>query len=104
MTLSAEWRSDGESDIIVVLDGETACAELAADAGTLSDLLTGMRGLETWRREYATDRSRRDPAAWGQLVIRRASTGEILVMEPQLFWEGVYRWFRSRGVDYDSPQ
>jgi hypothetical protein len=25
-------------------------------------------------------------------------------MDPELFWEGIYSWFRSRGVDYDGAR
>ena len=24
-------------------------------------------------------------------------------MDPQRFWTGIHIWFRSRGVDYDTP-
>jgi hypothetical protein len=37
------------------------------------------------------------------LIVARANTGELIWIEPRLFWEGVYLWFRSRGVDYDTP-
>ena len=29
--------------------------------------------------------------------------GQVITMDPGRFWEGVYEWFRSRGVDYDTP-
>jgi hypothetical protein len=32
----------------------------------------------------------------------RASSGEVLQMDPERFWDGIYEWFRSKGVDYDS--
>jgi hypothetical protein len=43
------------------------------------------------------------PSAWGHLVIARAQTGEVLTMDPEAFWSGIHQWFRSRGVDYDTP-
>jgi hypothetical protein len=33
----------------------------------------------------------------------RADNGDVLDIDPELFWERVYRRFRSRGVDY-SPR
>jgi hypothetical protein len=47
---------------------------------------------------------KRDPAAWGHLVIARGASGEVLTMDPELYWEGIYAWFRSRGVDYDGAR
>ncbi len=34
---------------------------------------------------------------------RGADTGEVIEADPELFWQGIYLWFRSHGVDYDTP-
>lgn len=104
MALRAEWRTRGEFDVILVVDDEdnTVREALTADPAKLSRFLTDMGDLNTWRGQRSIDGGRRDPAAWGRLVISRAQSGEIITMDPERFWDGVYLWFRSRGVDYDS--
>jgi hypothetical protein len=57
--------------------------------------------LSAWSSE-PVDEARRNPVYWGELVSARASTGEVLTMDPRLYWEGIFNWFRSRGVDYDT--
>jgi hypothetical protein len=106
MALTAEWRTNGIADaILVVDDGDNTVREaLAANADRLGNLLTEMGELESWLGERAVAEDKRDPSAWGDLVISRASSGEIITMDPERFWNGVYEWFRSRGVDYDSAR
>ena len=105
MALQAEWRTKSEVDTILIIDDEanTVCQALAADAALLSQFLTDMGDLHTWPGGDAIDGDQRNPAAWGELVIARANTGEVLTMNPELFWTGISIWFRSRGVDYDTP-
>jgi hypothetical protein len=103
MALSAEWRTTGLFDSILLVDDEhQVCEALEADADRLSTLLTDMHGLQTWRGTRAVSDDRIDPETWGHLVISRAQTGEVITMDPERFWNGVYAWFRSRGVDYDG--
>ncbi len=105
MALSAEWRTNGESEAILIVDDEdnTVRQALVADPIVLSKLLTDMGDLSAWRGGHAIDDDKRNPEAWGDLVIARANTGEVITMEPERFWDGIYSWFRSRGVDYDTP-
>ena len=105
MALNAEWRTDGESETILIVEDEdnTVRQALAADPIVLSKMLTDMGDLSTWRGGHAIDNDQRSPEAWGDLVIARANTGEVITMEPERFWDGIYYWFRSRGVDYDTP-
>ena len=105
MALSAEWRNDGETETILIVDDEdnTVCQALAADPAVLSNLLTNMGDLSTWQGGQTIEGDKRSPEAWGDLVISRANTGEVITMEPERFWDGIYYWFRSRGVDYDTP-
>ncbi|HIB12570.1 MAG: hypothetical protein CL755_07190 [Chloroflexi bacterium] len=105
MALSAEWRSRGESDAILIVNVEdnTVREALAIDPAVLSRFLTDMGELSAWRGGEAVDGANRDPAAWGDLIIARAATGEVITMDPERYWDGIYAWFRSRGVDYDTP-
>lgn len=105
MALSAEWRNDGEIETILIVDDEdnTVRQALAADPAALSNLLTNMGDLCSWRGGHAIDDDKRSPEAWGDLVIARADTGEVITMEPERFWDGIYTWFRSRSIDYDTP-
>ena len=105
MALSAEWRNDGEIETIIIVDDEdnTVRQALEADSALLSNLLTDMGDLSDWRGGQVIEGDKRSPEAWGDLVIARADTGEVITMEPERFWDGIYHWFRSRGVDYDTP-
>ena len=85
--------------LLVVDDDNTVRQAVGADPTVLRDFLNDMAGLATWRQGPSVAADKRNPAAWGELVIARAKTGEVLTMDPELFWEGIYLWFRSRGVD-----
>ncbi len=105
MALIAEWRAKGEVEAILIIDDEdnTVREALAADPAVLSNFLTDMGDLSTWRGGHSVDGDKCSPEAWGELVIARANTGEVITMEPERFWDGIYSWFRSRGVDYETP-
>lgn len=105
MALSAEWRSLGESDAILIVNDEdnTVREALAANPALLSRLLTDMGELSAWRGSETVDGDQRNPSVWGDLIIARAATGEVITMDPERYWDGIYAWFRSRGVDYDTP-
>src|SRR5574341_250740 len=102
MAVRVEWRTRGDMDdtlLVVDDDDNTVRQALPAAAPVLRDFLNDMAGLDTWREGPSVAEDKRSPAAWGELVIARAKTGEVLTMDPELFWEGIYLWFRSRGVD-----
>ena len=105
MAMNVEWRTNGRVDAILVVDDDenTVREALPASAARLSKFLTDMEGLDTWRGEHPIEDNRRDPATWGALVIARDATGEVITMDPERFWDGIYTWFRSRGVDYNTP-
>ena len=105
MALRAEWRTNGECDTILIVDEESnmVCQGQPADAAVLSHFLTDMGDLNTWSGEPPIDDDKCSPAAWGALIIARANTGEVITMDPELYWTGISIWFRSRGVDYDTP-
>jgi hypothetical protein len=104
MALRAEWRTDGRFDAILIVDDRdgTVREALMADPAKLSSLLTSMGDLGTWHGEHPVEDARRDPKTWGALVLARAGSGEVITMDPERYWNGIYSWFRSRGVDYDT--
>ena len=105
MAWAAQWRTKGESnDAVLVLDerGKVQAA-IPATQSVLSRLLTEMGDLATWRGESSPGDDPPNPETWGQLVISRAISGEVIEVEPELFWHGIYSWFRAHGVDYDTP-
>jgi hypothetical protein len=103
MALSAEWRTHDGIDSILIVEDETVREAMLANAERLSALLTEPGDFNSWQGGGRIDEARRDPDAWGDLVIARAQTGEVITMDPERFWEGIHSWFRSRGVDYDTP-
>ena len=104
MALNAEWRTTDESDSILIVDDDDNRVRQAvtADARSLGRFLTDPGDLYAWDGAQSVEGDKRDPAAWGALVISRANTGEIVNMDPERFWTGIYYWFRSRGTDYNS--
>ena len=103
MALSAEWRVFGEFDVVLVVEDGIVREAMTAGPAILHDFLTSMSGLHSWRSDHAVEGDKDRPEPWGALVISRTETGEIIDMDPQRFWTGVHIWFRSRGVDYDTP-
>jgi len=105
--MSVEWRSRSGADAIVLVspNGEALAEVAEAEADALKAYLAVTGNLERWQAAMAwrpIDGNQRDPRVWGDLVVSRSDAGEISFLDPELFWEGVYRWFRSRGVDYNT--
>jgi hypothetical protein len=105
MAWTAQWRTKRElTDAIFVLDDNNAVREVVpASQPVLSRFLTDMGDLKGWKSEAPVEGDSSSAEAWGQLVAARAATGEVLEVEPELLWHGIYLWFRSQGVDYDTP-
>jgi hypothetical protein len=102
MAVRVEWRTRGErDDTLLVVDVDDNMVRQAVEAAppVLRDFLNDMVGLDTWQEGPLVAEDQRSPAVWGALVIARAKTGEVLTMDPERFWEGIYLWFRSQGVD-----
>jgi hypothetical protein len=101
---TVEWRVDREADAILIIDSSDQVAEVVQpDEGILKDYLSVSSSLAAWRgwdgwRTVAADG--RDPESWGELIMGRADNGDVITVDPELFWERVYRWFRSRRQDY----
>jgi hypothetical protein len=106
MTTRIEWRTRGKGDDALLLVGDygeapnTVMKTWAADAGLLSAFLNDMHGLETTTARLETNVDQRDPGQWGRLVLSRAQRGgDVLDIDPEVYWDGIYYWFRSRGRD-----
>ena len=104
MAMSVEWRlQDGADALLLVDEHESAVSQVSPpDAEILKSYLAVAEKLDNWKdwTAWRPVEGGRDPQEWGQLVLSRAETGSIVSIDPELFWERVYRWFRSRGVDF----
>ena len=104
MPLSAEWRIFGEFDVLLILRASGEVKEaLTVDVSNLHDFLTQMDSTFSIAGDLPIEGTKRNPEPWGALVLSREQSGEIIDMDPEKFWEGVHIWFRSHGVDYDTP-
>ena len=102
MGLRIEWRSRAEGDdalLAVEEDSNTVLEAWDADPASLTDFLNDMAALDAHKDRERADVSERNPDLWGALVIARSESGDVLSIDPQLYWEGVAYWFRSRGAD-----
>jgi hypothetical protein len=105
VALTAEWRTNRGADTVLIVDESNHVREaVPADPDVLSTFLTNPGDLAGWRGDRTIDEHQRNPSAWGELVIARGPSGEVLTMDPELYWDGIYTWFRSRGVDYDGAR
>src|SRR5215510_2200035 len=97
-----EWRYGGEhNDALLPVDADrdTVLEAWEADAALLADFLNEMTGLEAHKDRGKLDISQRDPQQWGGLVIARSESGDVMRIDPELYWDRVNYWFRSRGED-----
>jgi hypothetical protein len=105
MAWTAQWRTRRElTDAVFVLDDNNTVREVvSASQPVLARFLTEMGDIKGWRGESPVEGDSSSAEAWGQLVLARAATGEVIEADPELLWHGIYLWFRSQGVDYDTP-
>jgi hypothetical protein len=106
MSTRIEWRTKGKGQDALLLIGDygeapdTVMKTWPADAGLLTDFLNDMSELETPVVRLETNVDQRDPRQWGKLVLARAQRGgDVLDIDPEVYWDGIYYWFRSRGLD-----
>jgi hypothetical protein len=106
MTARIEWRTKGKGQdaLLFVREygeaGDTVLKTWDADPRRLTDFLNEMQGLDTTIVRLETDVDQRDPQRWGELVLSRAQPdGDVLEMDPEIYWDRIYYWFRSHGVD-----
>ena len=106
MTTRIEWRTKerGDDALLFVREfgeaGDTVLKTWDADQGRLTDFLNEMAGLDTAIVSLETDVDQRDPRQWGKLVLSRAQPGgDVLEIDPEIYWDRIYYWFRSHGTD-----
>ena len=106
MTARIEWRTKGKGDDALLFineygeAGDTVMKKWDADGKRLADFLNDMEQLDTHNVGLETDVNQRDPRRWGKLVLSRAQPGgDVLAIDPETYWDEIYYWFRSRGVD-----
>jgi hypothetical protein len=105
VAITAEWRSYGEFDVVLIVEDGVVKEALAANADVLHDFLAVLiPNIAAWEGDHPVDGDRLIPSAWGMLVMSRTTSGQITDMDPERFWAGVGIWFRSHGVDYNTPR
>ena len=103
--MSVEWRlHDGADALLLVDESASAVSEISPpDEHMLKSYLAVTGTIDAWKGWTAwrpVDGGGRDPDEWGELVLSRADNGDIILIDPELYWERVYRWFRSRRVAF----
>ena len=108
MPLRMEWRSRSEGDdtiLVVETDSNAVVKSWTADADLLADFLNDMAGLDPKSSDSSAktgngvDHTQRSLQEWGALVMARSDAGDVITIDPQLYWEGIAHWFRSQGRD-----
>lgn len=101
-----EWRTKGKGDDVLLLVGDygeapnTVMKTWSADAELLTDFLNDMSEWRSASTRLETRIDERDPQQWGRLILSRAQRGgDVLDIDPEPYWDGIYYWFRSRGLD-----
>jgi hypothetical protein len=100
MGIRLEWRSKAEGDDVLLKvqdDGGQVIDAWQANPALLKDFLNDMTGFDDGGGTVAIDE--KDPEGWGRLVLARSEEGEALIVDPELYWDGIAYWFRSRGDD-----
>src|SRR5258705_9847846 len=85
LAVSAEWRTASSGDTILVV-GEDALVRAACPASVpvLRKFLTDLGDLQHLVADQSVENKLRPPEAWGELVISRAFSGEVLILDPEL--------------------
>ena len=101
-----EWRTKGKGDDFLLLVGDygeapnTVMKTWSVDANLLTDFLNDMSAWTAAGTQLETHVDERDPKQWGRLILSRAQHGgDVLDIDPEPYWDGIYYWFRSRGLD-----
>jgi hypothetical protein len=100
--LRIEWRSraEGEDALLAVEDEDNkVLGTWEANPPLLKDFLNDMEELQGKAPPNEVSSPNRYPEEWGALVIARSEDGDVLLVDPQLYWEGVAYWFRAHGDD-----
>jgi hypothetical protein len=106
MSARIEWRHRSKGDESVLLVGEAegnpyrVLEAWPASTALIADLLNDMESVGATDGALELSGGQRDPQSWGQLVIARDQEGgDVLAIDPELYWDGIYYWFRAHGLD-----
>jgi len=97
-----EWRNRGDgNDALIAVDNDSNTVREAwkATGPLLEDFLNEMGGLDGGKHGTQMDVEELDPQQWGGLVISRSDSGDVLYIDPELYWDRLSFWFRARGED-----
>jgi hypothetical protein len=105
MEFRIEWRRRMEGDdTLLTIENETNAVVKAwpADTDLLTNFLNDMTGLSQRPVEKSgngVDHIDRQPQEFGDLVMSRSEDGDVLWLDPELYWDGIAHYFRSKGRD-----
>jgi hypothetical protein len=100
MARHIEWRRrvEGDESLLAIDDTTEHIVQVwRAEPKLLTDLLNDM--VDFGPAGDDVEVSSLVPEDFGELVISRADDGDVLFIEPRLYWEGMAYWFRSHGTD-----
>jgi hypothetical protein len=88
--LTGEWRTAIDGDVVLIVEGGTRVrAAVDASPDVLSRFLTDPGDLANWSSDHDFDQLASAPDGWGVLVVARAASGEVVTMDPELYWSGI---------------
>ena len=101
-----EWRHRSKGDESILLVGEAdgnpdrVIKAWPASTALLTDLLNDMDHVGATDGALELSDNQRDPQSWGKIVLARAQDGgDVLAIDPEPYWDGIYYWFRAHGLD-----
>lgn len=101
MVRRIEWRSFREdSNSLVIVDSSSGQVHSAWDVGQvgLADFLNDMSEISSHLISSA-NAEEKQAEEWGDLVAARSEEGDVLFVEPEMFWDRIAAVFRSHGKD-----
>jgi hypothetical protein len=103
--MSVEWRLRDEEETLLLVDAsERVVSETSPpNQEMLNSFLTVSATVDVWKGWPGwrpVDGGSQEPERWGALVLSRADNGSVISIDPELYWERVYHWFRSRRVPF----
>ena len=100
-----EWRSDREgTDTLLAIDEKSNIVKEAwcASAALLENFLNDMDQYGSEDNKVSIEAELENPQQWGGLVIARSDSGDVVGVDPELYWDRVTYWFRAQGKDPHS--
>ncbi len=97
-----EWRHSKQSgDVLMAVDesANTPVVVWEANGVSLEDFLNDMTECRDRSRRAPDGTAAGAPEDLGDLVVARSDDGEVLWVNPELYWNRVGAVFRARGED-----